>query len=46
MTDPELRLIQFLLIRRGILPGEYYALPEGEKVLIRVLFDDYARGSD
>jgi hypothetical protein len=35
--------MQFLLLRRGILPGEYYALPEGEKVLIRVFFEDYVK---
>ena len=33
--------MQYLLVKRGILPGEYYALPEGEKVLIRAFIDDY-----
>ena len=33
--------MQFLLVKRGILPGEYYALPEGEKALIRALVADY-----
>ena len=28
-------------MRRGILPGEYYALPKGEKIVIRALFEDY-----
>ena len=38
--------MQFLLIKRGVLPGEYYALPEGEKVVIRALFDDYIEMSE
>jgi hypothetical protein len=36
--------MQFLLIKGGVLPGEYYSLPEGEKIVIRALFDDYASG--
>jgi len=34
--------MQFLLVRHGILPGAYYNLPEGEKVVIRVLLADHA----
>jgi len=33
--------MQFLLMKHGILPGIYYNLPEGEKLIIRVLLDDY-----
>ena len=33
--------MQYLLVKRGILPGEYYSLPEGEKVLIRAFLEDY-----
>ena len=29
------------LLERGVLPGVYYALPEGEKVVIRLLFEDF-----
>ena len=33
--------MQYLLIKHGILPGVYYNLPEGEKIVIRALLDDY-----
>ena len=30
--------MQILLVDHGILPGTYYALPEGEKAVIRALY--------
>jgi hypothetical protein len=33
--------MQHLLVRHGVLPGAYYSLPEGEKVVIRTLYEDY-----
>jgi len=33
--------MQYLFIKHGVLPGSYYSLPEGEKIVIRVLFKDY-----
>jgi len=38
--------MQFLLVKHGVLPGGYYNLPEGEKIVIRAMFDDYLEGLD
>ncbi|WP_279287738.1 hypothetical protein [Lawsonibacter faecis] len=37
---------QWLLIRHGILPGTYYRLSDGEKLLIRGLLTDYLEGRE
>ena len=36
-----MQIMQFLLIKHGVLPGAYYPLSEGEKTMIRALFCDY-----
>jgi len=33
--------MQYLLIKHGVLPGAYYNLLEGEKTVVRALFEDY-----
>ena len=35
-----------MLIKHGVFPGAYYNLPEGEKVVIRALYDDYLENLD
>ena len=31
----------WIFIRQGILPGTYYKLPEGEKVMVRAFMDHF-----
>ena len=35
MTDPELNLAFWLFQEHGVLPGQYYAMPLGEKMILR-----------
>ena len=37
VTDPELGLVYYLFSRHGILPGDYYSRPQGEKDLLWAL---------
>jgi len=34
-----MQLMYYLFIEHNIMPGYYYSLPEGEKVVIRALFE-------
>ena len=36
-SDPELGLVYYLFSRHGILPGDYYSRPQGEKDLLWAL---------
>lgn len=33
-----MQIMYYLLVEHNILPGSYYNLPEGEKVVIRAIF--------
>ena len=35
MEDPELALMYYLFREHSITPGQYYAMPAGEKLLIQ-----------
>jgi hypothetical protein len=37
-TDAEMQLMYYLFVEHSIMPGYYYSLPEGEKVVIRDFF--------
>jgi len=36
-----MQLMYYLFLKHSILPGSYYNMPEGEKVVIRAFFEKY-----